>query len=187
MTGLLRGGQFEALFAGFEHTARRLEVRNRYDVESERPYLTRWRDGMQEDHQHVESRRPWLDQVRRNVAFGRAYERVRVVSDPLSEYVRYALRGTRQTVESGEDIRYLTRADANDADLPDHDFWLFDGTVLVLMPFTADDRPLGGLVVEDAAVVAQHRAWLDLAVERSTPYAAFLAEDPRREYPARST
>lgn len=186
MIGLLRGAHFEALFAGFERTARRLEVRDRYDVESERPYLARWHDGMQEDREHVDSRRPWLDQVRRNVAHGRTYQRVRVVSDPLSEYVRYALRGTRQTVESGEDISYLDRKDADSLDLPDHDFWLFDGTLLVLMPFTSDDRPLGGLLVRDGDTVAQHRAWLDVAVRHSTPYADFLGEDPRREHPARS-
>lgn len=187
MTGLLRGEQFAALFAGFEQTARRLEVRDSYDVESERPYLARWRDGMQQDREHVDSRKPWLDQVRGNVAQGRAYQRVRVVSDPLSEYVRYALRGTRQTVDSGEDIGYLARKDADGLDLPDHDFWLFDGALLVLMPFTSDDRPLGGLLVTDAEAVAQHRAWLDLAVRHSTSYADFLAEDPRREFPARST
>jgi hypothetical protein len=187
MTGLLRGAQFEELFTTFERTARRLEVRGRYDVESERLYLDRWRDGIQEDRQHVESRRPWLSEVRENVAQGRTYQRARVVAEPLTEYVRYALRGTRQTVEAGEDIRYLLRWRADRLDLPDHDFWLFDGRRLVLMPFTADDRPLGGFVVTEPEVVAQHRAWLDLAVEHSTPYADFLAEDPRREYPARST
>ncbi len=187
MTGLLRGEQFERLFTSFERTALRLEVRDRYDVESERAYLDRWRTGMQEDREHVESRRPWLDQVRQNVAQGRTYQRVRVVAEPLTEYVRYALRGTRQTVESGEDIRYLFRSRADKLELPDHDFWLFDESRLVLMPFTADDRPLGGLVVTEPGVVAQHAAWLDLAVTHSAAYADFLAEDPRREYPARST
>jgi hypothetical protein len=187
MTGLLRGRQFEELFTSFERSARRLEVRDRYDVDSERLYLARWRDGMQEDRQHVESRRPWLRQVRQNVAHGRTYQRVRVVAEPLTEYVRYALRGTRQTVESGEDIRYLLRSQAGKLDLPDHDFWILDERRLVLMPFTADDRPLGGLVVTEPDVVAQHAAWLDLAVEQSIPYGDFLAEDPSREFPARST
>jgi hypothetical protein len=187
MIGLLRGPQFEGLFTSFERTARRLEVRDRYDVESERLYLTRWRDGMQKDGQHVESRRPWLSQVRESVAHGKTYQRVRVVAEPLTEYVRYALRGTRQTVEAGEDIRYLLRSQAAELDLPDHDFWLFDERRLALMPFTADDRSLGALVVTDPAAVAQHAAWLDLAAAQSTPYADFLAEDPTREFPARST
>lgn len=187
MTGLLNGDQFSQLFAGFERTARRLEVRDRYDVDSERRYLGRWRDGMQEDREHIESRRPWLEEVRRNVAQGRTYQRVRVVAEPLTEYVRYALRGTRQTVESGEDIRYLFRSHAEKLDLPDHDFWLFDERRLVLMPFTSDDRPLGGLMVAEPDVVAEHAAWLDLAARHSTAYSEFLAEDPDREHPARST
>lgn len=187
MTGLLRGGDFDRLFADFQRTARRLEVRGRYEVESERPYLARWRAGMQDDPEHVRARHPWLDGVRASTAVGRRYERVRVVPEPLTEYVRYALRGTRQTVEAGEDVRYLPRARADELELPDHDFWLFDGHQLVLMPFTSDDRPLGGLIITEPDAVAQHAAWLDLATEHSTPYAAFLAEDPSREHPVGST
>src|SRR5262249_46981273 len=74
---------------------------------------------------------------------GRRYQRVRIVPEPLTDYLRYALRGTRQTVEAGEDIRYLPQARANELDLPDHDYWLFDDTRLALLHFTADDRPLG--------------------------------------------
>jgi len=107
------------------------------------------------------------------------------VSEPLAEYVRYALRGTRQTVEAGEDVRYLPRARANELDLPDHDFWLFDDARLALLHFTADDRPLGAALVTEPDMVEQHRAWLELAAEHTIPYAEFLAQDPSREYPVR--
>ncbi len=107
------------------------------------------------------------------------------MSEPLAEYVRYALRGTRQTVEAGEDVRYLPRARANELDLPDHDFWLFDDARLALLHFTADDRPLGAALVTEPDMVEQHRAWLELAAEHTIPYAEFLAQDPSREYPVR--
>ena len=184
---LLLGADFDRLFTDFARTARRLESRDRYAVDRERPYLERWLAGAQDDPEHVRSRRPWLDTVRANVAAGRTYERVRVVSEPLSDYVRFALRGTAQTVESGEDIRYLDRDRANGLDLPDHDFWLFDEQILVVLAFSADDRPLGGMLVRDEPVVAQHRAWLDVAMANGTPYAEFLAHDPSRARPVRST
>ncbi len=182
---LLLGEDFNRLFTSFERRARRLEARDRYDVPSERPYIDRWRAGMQEDPEHLARyRAPWLDAVRANVAQGRSYQRVRVVPEPLTDYLRYALRGTRQTVEAGEDIRYLRRAQANDLDLPDHDYWLFDDTRLALLHFTADDRPLGAVLITEPGVVEQYRAWLDLAAAHATPYAEFLATDPSREYPA---
>ena len=184
---LLLGSDFDRLFRSFERTARRLESRDRYDVQGEREYLVRWRKGAQVDPEHERSRQPWLATVRANVRAGRSYQRVRVVSQPLSEYVRFALRGTRQTVDAGEDIRYLTRDRANGLELPDHDFWLFDESKLVLLNFTSDDRPVGGLLVTDANVVAQHLAWLDVAAQSSTPYAEFLAEDTSREFPAGSS
>jgi hypothetical protein len=183
---LLLGEDFNQLFGSFERSARRLEARDRYDVPSERPYLERWRAGLQEDPEHLARYRgPWLEAVRGNVAQGRRYQRVRIVPEPLTEYLRHALRGTRQTVEAGEDIGYLPRARANELDLPDHDFWLFDDARLALLHFTADDRPLGAVLITEPSVVEQYRAWLDLAAEHAIPYAEFLAQDPSREYPVR--
>jgi hypothetical protein len=183
--GLLLGEEFNRLFTSFERSARRLEVRDRYDVAAERPYIARYLAGMQEDPEHLARYRgPWLDAVRANIASGRRYQRVRVVPEPLTDYLRYALRGTRQTVKAGEDIRYLPRSLANELELPDHDFWLCDDRRLALLHFTADDRPLGALVVTEPDVVAQHRSWLDLAAEHATPYAEYLTADPSREHPA---
>lgn len=181
---LLLGEDFNRLFSSFERTARRLETRDRYDVAGERSYIARYLAGLQDDPEHVASRHAWLDgTVRASVATGRQWQRVRVVPEPLTDYLRYVLRGTRQTVEAGEDISYLPRARANELDLPDHDFWLFDDTRLVLQHFTADDRPLGGLVITEPDVVAQYRAWLDLAAQDAIPYARYLAQDPTREHP----
>ena len=75
MTDLLCGDDFDRLFSSFERTARRLESRDRYDVEGEREYLVRWRTGMQDDPEHERSRRPWLDTVSANVAADRTYQK----------------------------------------------------------------------------------------------------------------
>src|SRR5262249_31349599 len=53
LMALLLGEDFNQLFGSFERSARRLETRDRYDVPSERPYLDRWRAGMQEDPEHL--------------------------------------------------------------------------------------------------------------------------------------
>ncbi len=86
---LLLGEDFNQLFSTFERTARRLETRDRYDVPAERSYIGRFLAGMQEDPEHVASRRSWLDgTVRASVANGRLWQRVRIVPEPLTEYLR---------------------------------------------------------------------------------------------------
>lgn len=72
---------------------------------------------------------------------------------------------------------------ANDLDLPDHDFWVFDSTQLVLMRFTADDRSLGHDLVTDPVSIARHEAWIDLAMSHATPWQDYLAEDRTRAEP----
>ncbi len=93
------------------------------------------------------------------------------------------MRGNRGNAEGGEDIRYLLQSRAHELDLPDHDFWVFDSEILVLMRFTGDDRPLPHEVVTDPELVARHEAWIDLAMQHATPYGEYLAQDPTREDP----
>lgn len=71
----------------------------------------------------------WCDLVRSVRACGVQMRRVRIVSEPLSDYVRYELECTRLNVAAGEEVRWLPRVQASDLLLPGNDFWLFDSTV----------------------------------------------------------
>ncbi|MFJ4805953.1 DUF6879 family protein [Streptomyces murinus] len=51
--------------------------------------------------------RPWLDVVTEATARGVAMRRLRVVSEPLSDCIRYEYDGTFTNVEAGEDVRWL--------------------------------------------------------------------------------
>jgi hypothetical protein len=167
---LLIGAAFDHLFATFERTAFRLEVRESYGgVDYERSPLRRFLAGEPEDMAYL---RPWLDNVRVFTAAGRRMSRVRVVSEPHSDYTRFALRNCRYNIEAGENIRYLGRDQA--ADLPSYDWWLFDDDRLYLMHFSDADEFLGAEQVTDADTVAAHRGWRDLAWLRATPYTEYV-------------
>jgi hypothetical protein len=103
----------------------------------------------------------WLGMIRSSTAAGRRFTRVRVVSEPLTDYSRFGIYCSGFTNQAGEDIRYLRRADA--ADLPDYDYWLFDSRLLVRMRFAEDETFLGGEVIEDPAEIVQHNYWRDAA------------------------
>lgn len=166
---LLLGADFGALFETYEHTAFRLEVRDSYlGVGYEQEPFRKWQVGEPDD---MAWRRDWLDGVRRRAAEGRSMSRVRVVSMPPTDYVRFSYRNCADNIEAGEDIRYLDRADA--LDLPAYDYWLFDSLHLYTMHFDDENAFHGAELVTDPAIVAQHLQWRDEAWRRSAAYRDF--------------
>jgi hypothetical protein len=107
--------------------------------------------------------RSWLDLLREITANGRRVTRVRLVSLPLTDYSRFGVWCAQFTNEAGEDIRYLNRAQAEAADLPNHDYWLFDSRLLLRMHFDEHDAFLGAEIVEDAAEIVKASYWRDAA------------------------
>ncbi|WP_020670607.1 DUF6879 family protein [Amycolatopsis nigrescens] len=152
------GPDFRRFFQTFEHAAFRLEVRDRYDApyenESVRKFLAGEPDGL-------EWANSWLRLVREGRAEGRTFSRVRVVSLPLTDYSRFGLWVSQFTVEAGEDIRYVARDEA--ADLPSHDYWMFDSRTVIRMHFDDESVFLGGEIIDDPAEVVQHNYWRDAA------------------------
>jgi hypothetical protein len=123
----------------------------------------------------------WSSMVRRATAEGRRFSRVRVVSFPLTDYTRFAMWVAGYTREAGDDIRYLTRDQAKAAELPTHDYWLFDSRKLVMMHFGEDDRFVGAEIVEDPAVIVQHNYWRDVARHHATRRDDFVTEHEQRD------
>ncbi|HKN52137.1 MAG TPA: hypothetical protein VJX66_06545 [Amycolatopsis sp.] len=163
MTIRISKEEFGELFDSFEHTAFRLEVRERYNVSYEQEHFRRFLAGSPDpDERRADYAKSWHVMLRRVRAAGCTFRRVRVVSLPPSDYNRYGLWSSQFTVADGDDIRYLDRAKAS-PELPDHDFWLFDSRTLVRMNFDEDDRPLRHEIVEDPAEIVKHNYWRDVA------------------------
>jgi hypothetical protein len=60
---------------------------------------------------------------------GRGVEvrRVRVVSEPVSDYIKFEHATTPSSIAAGEQIRWLPRHLATGLLFPANDFWVFDG------------------------------------------------------------
>src|SRR5216684_2663013 len=119
--------EFDQFFMTFEHTAFRLEPRESYaGVVYGVPAFERW---MACELVPPDTRRPWYQNVQRQTESGKRFTRVRVVSEPWSDYTRYALWSGLANIEVGEDIRYLPRSQAEGLELPvalpGYDYWLF--------------------------------------------------------------
>ncbi|MGQ0777914.1 MAG: DUF6879 family protein [Pseudonocardiales bacterium] len=174
MSKLIRPGpEFSQLFYTFEHTAFRLEVRDRYDASYENESLRKFLASEPDDLHWMQN---WLTMIREATAEGRRFARVRVVSMPLTDYSRFGVWCAQFTNGAGEDIRYFVRDQAQAEGLPDHDYWLFDSRKLVSMHFDDADSFLGGEVIEDPAVIVQHNYWRDAAWHKAVRRDDFATE-----------
>ncbi|MGH8966160.1 MAG: DUF6879 family protein [Actinomycetes bacterium] len=134
-----------------------LELRDVYTIEGEKERIAAWRAGRRWDRNDRASWwRPWLDVVAETAARGVAVQRARVVSEPLSEYLRYSYSYAFTNAEAGEQLRWLSRRRASDLALPGNDCWLVDHRLVLFNHFDGEGRPAGVEVSEDPNVV---RLW----------------------------
>ncbi|PSL08160.1 hypothetical protein CLV30_101127 [Haloactinopolyspora alba] len=160
MAGLITGDAFTDLFREFAHTAYRLEVRRAYDTEAD-DTLPRFLAGEEPDLPWFQ---PWLDLMVEQTGQGKRVERVRVVDDPPSDYLRFEMWLNPHNQAAGEDIRYLHRHTAAQLGLPGYDYWLFDSRILAKLEFDDDgDRFLGVTLDDTPTEVVTHNYWRDAA------------------------
>jgi hypothetical protein len=161
---------FSALFPQVKREALHLEMRDSYGTEAEIPHLAKWAAGKPDD---LDWLKPWCTRIHDATAAGKVFRRVRIVSEPLSDYQRWAYSVTAVMADAGEDIRWVPRARVSELMFPGNDFWLFDGELLVFLVFTGN-----GLVVDRPAVTAP-----DLIARcRASFEAAWALSIPHHEY-----
>lgn len=165
MTQLLSGQALADFVLGYEHTAFRLETRERYNEPEEVEPIRRFLAGEPDYAWNQE----WAAMMRRRTAAGQRMTRVRVVDEPQSDYTRFGIDLALVNAAAGEDIRYLLRVRAQDLDLPGHDFWLIDSRKVGILRFGHDDLLLGAEIPADPAVVVSHCYWRDVALHYAVP------------------
>ncbi|MFF7260669.1 DUF6879 family protein [Streptomyces sp. NPDC008159] len=158
------------LFREFRHTAWRLETRRGYASDRNSPKWQRWQAG--EDIAD-EPANAWRENVAVQTGAGKRFERVRLVDEPATDGQRFLLASAPSNVAAGEDIRNLTRAQAEHLRLPDYDFWLFDSRVVARFAFDDDDTTLGVYVTEDPAEVLAACQARDAAWHHAVPTTQF--------------
>jgi hypothetical protein len=115
-----------------------------------------------------------LDVVRAAVARGVIIRRVRIVSEPLSQYMRWEHACTGVNIEAGEDIRWLPRHQAADLLLPGADCWVFDHRV-IRWNFQRGDgtNPRLYQFSSDPRTIRDITAAFEIAWHRATPHAEY--------------
>ncbi|MGV9248724.1 DUF6879 family protein [Streptomyces sp. NPDC003710] len=143
---------FDELLDGAHRSAVHLEMRDAYGVASEAHDFTHWQRTDQRDTDpHSPYWAPWVALIRRTVARGVTVRRARIVSEPVSDYIRYEHAGTVVNLGAGEQVRWLPRRRASGIALPGNDFWLIDDRLIRWNHFTGDGASAGGEISKDPA------------------------------------
>lgn len=165
MTGIDIG----ELVSSCERSANHLEMRDGYMRSAQ--MFKDWQAGLRDDPADRSSWwRPWHDHVATARRRGVTVQRARIVSEPVSEYIRFEYDLTHRNIAAGEEVRWLTRRRASDLLLPVNDFWVFDSRVLLWNYFTGEGEvaPDGLEISEDPAIVKACSAAFESVWERAT-------------------
>jgi hypothetical protein len=151
----------------FERSAFRLETLPEYNVPQEAEMVARFKRGepvdLPDDH-------PWLKRVRHHCRVGKVMRRVRVVTYPLTDYLRMEMAWYRKSVAAGEDIRITeTRLSG--------DFWLFDDQTVVVLHYDSEGRFTG--TTTEQGSLTRYLSLRDRALADSMELSAYTARATR--------
>lgn len=162
----------EDLLRAATRSALHLETRDGY-MRSD-PMFTAWRAGQRHDPADRDSWwDDWWQLTADTAARGVLLRRARVVSEPISDYIRFEYDVTFMNVAAGEDVRWLPRRQASDLALPGNDFWLVDGQTVLLNHFDGDGEWTGSEVSDDPAVAKLCETSFIAVWERAVPHADY--------------
>jgi hypothetical protein len=161
---------FSALISQCQRSAVHLETRDQYMPRD--PVYLDWLAG--KDIDAPQAHRDWYDLVRATVARGVCIRRARVVSEPVTDYIRHEHWLTSSlNIAAGERVRWLPRRRASDLALPGNDFWLLDDRLVRFIHFAGDGEYLCDELTDDAAVAALCSRAFEQVWERATDHRDF--------------
>lgn len=160
--------EFADLIAGCSASAVHLEMRDTYFSNSR---FEAWQDGQRVDWADRASWwRPYHDSIADAVTRGVRVRRARVVSEPVTDYIRWEHYQTRANIEAGEEVRWLPRYHAVDLLLPPNDYWVFDDRLVRVHHFSGDGQWVGKELILDAQLTLRHLTAFEEVWEQAVPH-----------------
>ncbi len=151
------------------HSAVHLEMRDAYQPSD--PEFIAWQNGKRLDRAERSSWwRPFLDVVVETTGRGVEMRRARIVSEPVTDYIKYEHDVTFPNIAAGELVRWLPRRHAADIALPGTDLWMFDGRSVLFTYFSGIGEVVDREWRTTPAVVELDHAAFEAVWERATPH-----------------
>ncbi|MBC6450311.1 hypothetical protein GPZ80_24440 [Actinokineospora sp. HBU206404] len=123
--------------------------------------LRAWRDGRTLPESQADQ--AWEAYIRGLRAADIAFERVRMVHEPPTEYQRWIYTTTARNVRIGEDVRWLSESDCRRLEMPADDFYLIDDQRVAVLRFDRLGEMVAIDVADDSDTLALYRTYRDRA------------------------
>ena len=141
------------------------------------PAFIAWQSGARDDPADRASWwRAWHQVIAEVTDRGVEVRRARIVSEPISDYVRFEYDLTHRNVTAGERVRWLPRRQATDLALPGNDFWLFDERLVLVNHFTGEGESAFHETTTDPSVVKLCASAFEAVWDRATPHEDYSPE-----------
>ena len=158
------------LFRSVVRNAMHLELRDSYTPDD--PDWIDWRSGRRFDP--AERWRGWFGLMQETTGRGVEVRRARIVSEPISEYVRFEYDVTSgHNIASGESVRWLPRHRSAGLVVPPVDFWLFDDKAVIWNHFGGDGSWVAEELDTDPESVRLCAASFEAVWSRAVPHADY--------------
>jgi hypothetical protein len=168
---LITGKERDRLLTSCQREALHLEMRDSYAIGDEADrFATFLATGTRDLQAEAPSRQYWTDLIHGLTTAGRRIRRARVVSEPVSDYIRFEWAGTAAIVDAGEEVRWLPRRQASPLLLPGNDFWLFDAQTVVFSVFDGAGQVAERQLVDDQPIVKHCLAAFETVWQLATPH-----------------
>jgi hypothetical protein len=149
-------------------------MRDWYSAADEKDRFGRFLATGRRDHAaEAAERQPWLGLIRRITSAGVRVRRARIVSEPVSDYIRFEWHGAGPSIEAGEELRWLPRRLASAIALPGNDFWLLDERTAMFNHFSGDGVPLGQEITDDRTAVELCRRAFEKVWKHAEPHGQY--------------
>jgi hypothetical protein len=160
---------FSELIGATTRSAVHLELRDSYDPDT--PQYAEWLAGTPRP---VPASQEWFDFVREHTARGVRFRRARIVSEPLSDYIRFEHEATAGlNVAAGEEVRWLPRRLGVGLCVPVNDYWVFDDRLVRFGYFAGDGTYLDDELTDDPAVARTCAGAFEAVWELAIPHADY--------------
>jgi hypothetical protein len=118
----------------------------------------------------------WQRMIARHTDVGRSLQRVHVVIEPLTDYLRYELAAYQLNGQAGEDIHLIpVRSGSWPTGLPKgRDYWLLDDQEVWDMHYDTGGQFLKATRLESSQDLNQCRQWRDIALNQAITLADYL-------------
>lgn len=176
MTDLLDPSELGAHLGRFRRRLFRTETLPAYAVDADGDDYQRWLAG--EPDPTWERKNRWLDMLRAERAAGKVSSRVRILSERLTDYERYACEwGYALNAGAGEHIRILHRGEHPIPSIIERDFWVIDDDQAVAMLYDERGR-FEGADVRPVSELEDYRDVRDAAWAGAEPISDWWARHP---------